>query len=370
MTSSSSTLSAATGAHDAFGTKRTFGALDGLRALSILAVVWHHTYEAPTGWRATERGFLGVDLFFVISGFLIVTLLLRERERHGRVSLKNFYLRRFLRIFPVYYGLLIFLCILFVTVGRNAKMADSFFHDLPWALSYTSNWVGLLTFLEITWSLSAEEQFYLLWPPIERYLRAAAVPLLLVLLFVSQVIHFRLAEPVMSSLGFAPHQPEMLRQTGFTPIVLGVLLAHGLHHPRWFHRLATVLARRFAAPLALAGVLTAASWPGDDITGIPRLLVHLFMTALVGAAVIREDHALMPMLRWRFLVRLGTLSYGIYLFHMLARHAAKVILSKAGISWLLALTILTLFASYLVSEISFRVYESKFLRLKSRYQSL
>jgi peptidoglycan/LPS O-acetylase OafA/YrhL len=355
--------------HAAFLAQRTFGALDGLRAFSILAVLWHHTYEAPTGWRVTERGFLGVDLFFVISGFLIVTLLLRERERRGELSLKKFYIRRFLRIFPVYYGVIGALLVVFLTVGRHANMASAFFHDLPWALSYTSNWVGLWTFLEITWSLSAEEQFYLLWPPLERFGRRAAVGVLLVLLVVSQVIHFRLAEPAMAALGFAPHQPEMLRQTGFTPIMLGVLLAHGLHNAGWHARLRRLLGSRPAPLVALVLVLVVASWPGDDITGWPRLLVHLAMTALVGAAVVREDHLLMPLLRLPPLVRIGALSYGIYLFHMLCRHAAKAMLGSLGVPQLIALTGLTLALTWIVAEISFRFYEARFLRLKDRFSS-
>src|SRR5215831_19037330 len=85
---------------------RTFGSLDGLRALAILGVIWHHSASALPGWPITARGFLGVDLFFVISGFLIVTLLLRERRRTATISLRKFYVRRFLRIFPPYYGLL------------------------------------------------------------------------------------------------------------------------------------------------------------------------------------------------------------------------------------------------------------------------
>jgi peptidoglycan/LPS O-acetylase OafA/YrhL len=354
-------------AHASYLAQRTFGALDGLRAFSILAVLWHHTYEAPTGWRATERGFLGVDLFFVISGFLIVTLLLREQDRHGRISLKNFYVRRSLRIFPVYYGLLFFLLIVFMTVGRQASMKDGFFHDLPWAMTYTSNWVGLVTFLEITWSLSAEEQFYLIWPPLQRWARRFVVPLLLVLLVLSQVIHFRLAEPVMSALGFAPHQPEMLRQTGFSPIMLGVLLAHGLHSPRWHDRLRQLLGGRAVPVAALAGVLIVASYPGDDITGWPRLLIHLLMTVLVGAAVVREDHLLMPVLRLRPLVRIGALSYGIYLFHMMCRHIAVALLLRIGEHHLIVRAALTLAVTYVVAEVSFRFYETRFLRLKDRF---
>ena len=80
-----------------------FSSLDGLRCLSILAVIWVHTGIRLEGLRLTYQGHLGVDLFFAISGFLITTLLLREREERGRISLRAFYIRRSLRIFPLYY---------------------------------------------------------------------------------------------------------------------------------------------------------------------------------------------------------------------------------------------------------------------------
>lgn len=365
MTSEAGTGAAA--AYRAFRDTRIFGALDGFRALSVTAVIWGHTYHQPTGWRATERGFLGVDLFFVISGFLIVTLILRERSRTGSISLKNFYVRRILRIFPVYYGMLLGLLLLFLTVARQANTRDAFFADLPWALTYTSNWFPMVSALGITWSLSAEEQFYALWPPVERFLRKAVVPLLIVLLVVSQLIHFRLIEGVMSSLGFAPNEPFMLRQTGFTPILLGVLLAHALHDPRSFAFLRSVLHWRFMPLLALAAIVAICSLDIDDVTGWPRFSLHLAMAVMIGSAVIREDHVLMPALKFWPLAKVGTISYGMYLLHLSARHIGDIIVKKLGLTAEWPLFALTLAITIAIAWASYTFYESRFLRLKSRF---
>src|SRR5579872_1045252 len=86
--------------HQRYLSTKYFPSLDGLRAISILAVIWYHDPLLRLIWRT---GFLGVHLFFVISGFLITTLLLREKSEFGKISLKNFYIRRTLRIFPAYY---------------------------------------------------------------------------------------------------------------------------------------------------------------------------------------------------------------------------------------------------------------------------
>jgi peptidoglycan/LPS O-acetylase OafA/YrhL len=355
--------------HGDYLAKKTFGALDGLRALSILAVVWHHTYEVPTGWWATDRGFLGVDLFFVISGFLIVSLLLRERDRRQTISLRDFYIRRFLRIFPLYYGFLFALTAVFLTIGRNANLRDAFFSDLPWALTYTSNWASLTTFLAITWSLSAEEQFYIVWPPLERFARRWALWILGVLLVVSQLIHFGFADGILAAMGFVSPEPMMLRQTTFTPIILGVFLAHALHHPQTFTRLEPVLGWRYTPVVAVAVIVGICSIPIHDITGWPRLSLHVMMTVLLGSAVIREDHALMPVLRFKPFVHIGILSYGIYLLHMLCRHVANAGLSALGVKALWPLFPVTLAITVAVAWVSFTFYEKRFLALKHRFSS-
>jgi len=355
--------------HQTFSQQKSFGSLDGLRAFSILAVLWHHTFEIPTGWRATERGFLGVDLFFVISGFLIVTLLLRERDRRG-ISLRNFYVRRLLRIFPIYYGVLLGLSVAFLTISRHANMAPAFWADLPWAATYTSNWAPLnsmTTFLAITWSLSAEEQFYIVWPPIERHLRRLALPLLVALLLLSQLVHFGFLDGVLARFGFGATEPQMLKQTGFTPILLGVMLAHALHHPLWHERLARVLTLRGTPAVAAAAIVFVCSVAPVDLTGWPRFSLHLLMVVLVGSCVIREDHLLGPVLRLPPLVRIGVLSYGIYLLHMFSRHLCHSVIEKFGWDERPWLFFSTLILTVIVAQLSFTFYEQRFLLLKARF---
>ena len=143
---------------------RTFGSLDGVRGLCILGVVWHHVLG-----ESFKRGFLGVDMFFVLSGFLIVTLLLRERDRRGTISLKKFYARRMLRIFPIYYLLLFVVFLLYLVTKPASSTAKEYYLALPFLLTYTSNWVHLQAGnVGIMWSLATEEQFYLVWPMIEK----------------------------------------------------------------------------------------------------------------------------------------------------------------------------------------------------------
>ncbi|MHC4824836.1 MAG: acyltransferase family protein, partial [Planctomycetota bacterium] len=217
--------------------RRTFGSLDGLRAASILAVIWHHaTQRGIFSLPMADRGFLGVDMFFVLSGFLIVTLLLREFDRNGRISLRNFYARRTLRIFPVYYAVLGALTLLYLW-KPEAGSASTFFAELPFYATYTSNWVDT-TVLALTWSLATEEQFYLFWPPVERYLKPLAVPILLVVIGISQLVNFGFFDSQLANIFGDDASILPILQVTFTPICFGVLLARLLHSPQGYLRLA------------------------------------------------------------------------------------------------------------------------------------
>jgi len=335
---------------------RTFGSLDGLRALSILAVLWHHTDRGLAGGLLGGRGFLGVDLFFVISGFLIVTLLLREQRRTGGISLKGFYVRRFLRIFPPYY-LMLLVVGLMAWLGRGESSA-AVLHDLPYALLYVSNLVPMGSLLAITWSLATEEQFYMVAPALQKY-GARVLPLLLPALYLAVTL---------PTFGLLPGWwlAELFRETNFGPILLGVMLAQLLDRRAGFEWAWRLLGHRRAPLYAAALVLLALLQPVVDLTGRPRLLVHLSMAVLLASCVLREGHVLEPTLRLWPIRRIGVVSYGIYLYHLLVMHFVVKALHAAGVSSAPLAFLANTLATWLVAELSFRYFESRVLALKPR----
>jgi len=334
-----------------FQARRHFGSLDGLRCLSILAVIWHHT-----GGRAfpdsilLQHGPYGVSLFFVISGFLITTLLLREKRRTGDIGMKNFIVRRTLRIFPLYYTVLLAYTVLVLALEHSSPEGQGFFSNLKYYATYTSNWFVPLTdgrvIFYFAWSLATEEQFYLVWPWVEKFLRPA------------------LAAPLVALVIAASIYWDVL---AFAAVGMGVLLAHLLDTPRG-HALAWPLLRwRWAAPLLMLALLGVMAWPAAG--GVMPLVV---MTLLVGATVIREDHWLRPVLAQSIVVKIGQVSYGMYLMHMLAYNVVKKAVSALGGGgmgqWALVFG-LTVTVAFGAAFLSYRYYESIFLRMKRGYVS-
>ena len=141
--------------------------LDGLRALSVIGVLLYHA-----GFSWMPGGFLGVEVFFVVSGFLITSLLISEQERLGNIDFKNFWIRRARRLLPAFFAMLIAVLIWAAFFGSERQVSD-LRRDVPWALLYVGNWGQILgdvpyfgsdPLLKHVWSLAVEEQWYLLWP--------------------------------------------------------------------------------------------------------------------------------------------------------------------------------------------------------------
>ena len=348
------------------GPIRRMPGLDGLRALAILAVVWHHAHPGYAGWPISHNGFLGVDVFFVLSGFLITSLLLHEQQTTGAISLTQFYVRRSLRIFPLYYAVLALLAAYFA-LSKPSAQGLAFLSELPWHLAYASNWVGLESMMAITWSLSTEEQFYLVWPPVLALLGARSLWWLGAFLVLNQAVNFGALDEVLAALHL-PYGSLSILQITCTPILLGVLLAFALH----LTALTELRQRLQRLPgLALWGACGAALWlanlPGD-IRGWPRLGFHIAVMAVVALVVAQPTHRIVRALEWRPLAYVGVVSYGVYLLHKFTLHVANRGLDALAITSPEARFALVLLGTVALAAVSYHAFEAPLLRLKTRFQ--
>nr|AYM52575.1 acyltransferase 3 [Aetherobacter rufus] len=350
--------------HAAYLSTAHFASLDGLRFFSIVPVVWHHSTLGPLPG-VLGKGPLGVELFFAISGFLITTRLVREQRARGDVAVRQFYARRALRIFPLYYAVLgVYALRAWLVLPASPERAH-FLRSLPFWATYTADWfvdvaVTHPIIFSFGWSLAVEEQFYLLWPWIVRATRGALFPVgaALLLLAADQSVERGLFAGSLPASGLAHRMITSLS----TPICLGALLACVLDRPRSFAAAMRLLGHRASAPLAFLAL--AALVIAD---GAPLFAVHVALALLVGACCARPDHGLAAItdavpLRW-----VGTVSYGVYLLHVSAITAWKRVLPAAWISAPLVFA-LSFAVSLGLAAASYRWFERPFLRLGDRFR--
>lgn len=351
--------------YQTYQSNRHFGSLDGLRFISITAVIWHHsTWFRDLGTEITllTRGFMGVDFFFVLSGYLITTLLLREEQRHGFFDLRHFYWRRLLRIVPVYYFVVGLNTVYTVVIQDQPQMLSL----LPYYLLFLSNFLTEhIPNLSITWSLAVEEQYYLVWPLLLLLLpRRWIVPVLLALITVNVLGHMGLLNwmaPTATHLG-----PLKFHLPPYAPILMGSVAAIALHNGRIFALLEPVLARRGAILVSFALLIAALQLLPGAVIGWRAFIIHLAMSLVVVTSVMREDHALRWALTNRAVVRIGQISYGMYLYHLLVLVAGSKVLVALGLYSGPALFFFYYALTVIVSEISFRTLEAWFTGLRPR----
>jgi peptidoglycan/LPS O-acetylase OafA/YrhL len=346
---------------------RRFGSLDGLRCLSIVAVLWHHS-GIPHGLGLLSQGQVGVHLFFAISGFLITSLMIRERIAHGSISLPQFYVRRSLRIFPLYYAVLLAYTVL-VWAVEEGPARQQFFANLPAFATYTTHWFVSLdserVIFYFAWSLAVEEQFYLTWPWIERYARERSRMLILGAIFaVVAALHFGLLSWLLPTNSVVYSALWHMAPA----ILFGVLFAHMLHHPRGFALLWKGVGGKWAAPALLVVILSLLALPAIGM-GV-HYVVYAALALLVVSCVVREDNGLGSVLRWPPAVRFGVTSYGIYLMHMLCFNVVERLGTAVGVQNLWALWLGGVLLVYLLAEISFHTFERFFLQRKARFERL
>lgn len=361
--------------HDRYMAVRHFGSLDGIRFLCITAVLWHHlpgwTHLAET-LPLVARGHVGVDFFFVLSGFLITTLLLREESRTGAVSLRSFYWRRALRILPIYF-LVVGVATTYAVVVKNDAFA---LEKLPVYAFFLQNFLTIegTVFLHPTWSLAVEEQYYLIWPALLVFLpRRWIVPVLIGLI----AINVLSAMGVWNLLGFRSVTVGILRfgigGATYAPILMGSLVAILLNSPGAFPWLARLTGAKPMPWVYLAALILALATLPGALEGWPNFVVHSLMCLVLISVVVREDNGMAFVLRLPPIERIGQISYGIYLYHIFALTAVGVLMREMGMvsSWMDPVARTTLFFGYyalvvLIAEISFRTFEAYFQSFRGK----
>lgn len=332
--------------HEDYLALRRFGRLDGLRAVSILLVFTAHPVSRQL-WPHLH-GSAGVTLFFVLSGFLITTLLLREESRVGRVDFVAFYLRRFFRIYPMFFLVLALYCVLILGLGLQPERRAAFVQNLWYfvlffpehAIFFNSS--GVAVPFNMSWSIGVEEKFYFVWPLLGflvlAHHRARRLPALLGVLVVATVVSLL---PLSWGRAVSP----------YAHIALGAVAAVLLHSPRTY-RVAAVLGRRWV----LAGLCLLAvglQLGTDQILDGGRLYVlHGLVLACVLVGHVTSNHPEHGWLGSKVMVHLGALSYVLYLIHNFGLNAAEAVVPhSAAMPWSLLSTALGIGGSVLVAHV-------------------
>jgi peptidoglycan/LPS O-acetylase OafA/YrhL len=355
-----------------------YPALDGLRGIAILLVVFLHNFGFMNYF---FFGWLGVDLFFVLSGFLITDILLNSLGKPH--FLRNFYMRRILRIFPLFYLILI-ICLFILPAIKSLHLDVSYYQNNQfWLWTYLQNWLFVFRepygdkILLHTWSLAVEEQFYLVWPVTillvrrPKVLLGIALSVLLLVVFARYFIwSYHIKDLAYGSLYTFTRidglcigsmlallmkvNPSFLKKYTTHIVLLMAAVNFGFYFINTGHS--------FTLPyLALAGYTTFAVLFG--------ILVH--------EAVVDESKPIRFILNNRMLKFFGKISYGLYVYHwpvymVLFAYFRNSISDRNILSYHqaeLASGVLVTIIAVLISVASYRYFEKPFLKFKTRYST-
>lgn len=345
------------------------GTLDGLRTFAILPVLAGHLWAYPLSLGQfnmfPQAGWLGVRLFFVLSGFLITGIL--WQTRHSADFYRTFYIRRALRIMPPYYLVMLVVFVLHPMVSQDPELMAAR-ERWPYYVFYLANWPGLagggLMQLTILWSLAVEEQFYLVWPGIIRRLslrRAVSICLMVVI-----------AWPVIRAFTLGTVFRMVAGWDGFA---VGALLALIWHERliametvrRWANRTLWLL-----GPLLVALIVTGKFDHESDLVNTIGLTFVVLASGALVVVALTPGRTAQFILNARPMRYIGRISYGIYLYHPFAR----IVVSGAGmeavptdsVGWALVVFAVTFAVTMLMAALSYRFFETPILNYAKRFR--
>jgi len=378
-----------------------FANLDGLRFISFFAVFVYHCQghlipyikdTNPTVYAVSDflfkNGNLGVNFFFVLSGFLITYLLIKERELTSKIHIGNFYVRRILRIWPLYYFCVILGFVIFPVIN---SFLGSYTEETanPWYYAFFAANFDMLEVwrnpnrvmpeaitLSVLWSVAVEEQFYLTWPlilaaiPFRGYKFVFPAIMLFSLIFRS----FYMGCPDYgNATDYAVRDYHTFSVIG--DMALGGLFAYLCSYESKFKYFVTNMNKGFIAFIYIGAIGLSLFKTELFSCGIPVIFERLFIGFFFGMIILEQNyarHSFFKLGRFKTMSKLGIYTYGLYCLHLIGIYIAIKFTGLFGLDlqnvWaLLFLIIMALIASIIISLASYHFFEKWFLKLKDKF---
>lgn len=361
-----------------------FSDLDGLRFFSFLAVFLFHSFfttdlalKDSTEFRFFDtflfaNGNLGVNFFFVLSGFLITFLLLTEKEHTNRINIPHFYLRRAFRIWPLFYLMVFFGFVIFPKIKLMLGQIPAETADFRYYLVFLNNFdfikSGLpdASMLGVLWSIAVEEQFYFVWPVLISLISERRLPMLLLAV-------------IIGSLVFRFYNNNYLSHEYSTFSVMSDLAVGGLGawlfkrgHPilNWFRSL-SIAAIILLYSLVIVTLLFREHLVNSPFSVFERLLISVLFLSVIFEQNLSEK-SLFKLSDFPIVSYLGRISYGLYCYHFIGILITIQLSNFIGIkdsffSVIVLETLVSLAITIAIAMLSFRFFEKPFLRMKENF---
>jgi len=363
-----------------------FENLDGLRFLCFLSVFFFHSFHTEYEYISDSsvyhfikkdlfgNGNLGVNFFFVLSGFLITYLLIQEKTINGQINLKKFWMRRVLRIWPLFYFAVFFGFVIFPffksLFGQTPNETASIGYYLVFLnnFDFIKNGSPDASILGVLWSVAIEEQFYFIWPiilyllPVNKYWIAFAA------IIISSIIFRALND------SYLVHEYHTLSCIG--DMAIGALGAWLISTNNKFKSFITKLS---IFNIGIIYMLFTAMFLFRDEVLFATFAIRIFERALIAIVIILiileqsyAKNSLFKLSNFKTISKLGVITYGLYCLHFIGILTTTTITNKLGINtqlWqiLLVDTTIALVITILLSKISYKYYEKPFLKFKERF---
>lgn len=369
-----------------------FPGLNSLRFFAALMVVISHVEELKDFWGLRSEGIwdlhvltlmgeLAVTFFFVLSGFLIIYLLMKEKVTYGTISLKNFYVRRVLRIFPLYYLTIILGLFIFPQFGIldfpewTDKIHDSFWIKAFLFLTFFSNLAAVTIFpipyVSHTWSIGAEEQFYLFIPFLIKTIKNTLnllVGLILLYLIIAKGLWW-LNESKGGSIRILDVAARFIDLTRFDCMAIGGLGAYAVFHQK--HKILQFIYQKPFQIIIYA--FTFIAYFTGHTFGYFTHEIYSILFAFIILNIATNPNSFFQ-LEQPILKYLGKISYGIYMYHLLCIRLAMILVEQMGIAEEnfsslenILVYIFSILLTILISTLSYEYFEKWFLNLKPKF---